>query len=88
MSKKTVLYEIEESMVSFDAATLLRKLGDQMAQGAVEFDGQSGPVAMEVPGQVNVEVEAKEKLKSKGTKHSLDISLEWISAPEAGEAEE
>ncbi|MFW5837983.1 MAG: amphi-Trp domain-containing protein [Desulfovibrionaceae bacterium] len=88
MSKKTVLFESEETQLSFDAATLLRKLGDDMARGAVELPGQAGAVRMEIPREVTVEIEAKEKAKSKGTKHSLDISLEWYDAAEdAGEEE-
>ncbi|MGE4558070.1 MAG: amphi-Trp domain-containing protein [Desulfovibrionaceae bacterium] len=84
MSKKTVLFEAEEKKLCYDAAVLLRKLGDQLAQGYLEFPGQSGAVRIDAPKDVMIEIDAKEKVKSKGTKFGLEISLEWYTAPQPG----
>jgi len=78
MGEKTVLMDVKESMLRYDAAVMLRKLADDMAQGKIPTD--SGDV--EVGGNLKVECKGKYKPKAEGTKASIKIELSWC-APNA-----
>ncbi len=75
MGEKTVLMDIEEKMLRYDAAVLLRKLADDLAQGCVT--AQEGTVA--VGDTVKVECKGKLKAKDGGTKGCLEIELSWVT---------
>jgi len=73
MSEKTAFLNIEEKMLRYDAAVLLRQLAESMAQGG--FPAEGGCIAV---GK-NVKVECKGKLKAKdgGGKGSLKVEISW-----------
>ncbi len=75
MSEKTVLMDIEESMLRYDAAVLLRKLADDLAQGRlVTTEGE-----VEIGEQIDIECKGKTKPKDDGSKGSIKIELSWRS---------
>ncbi|MFP5220824.1 MAG: amphi-Trp domain-containing protein [Acidobacteriota bacterium] len=75
MGEKTVLMDVEETVLRYDAAVMLRKLADGLAQGKlVTPDGE-----VEVGGQVNVECKGKMKPKDDGQKGSIKIELSWLT---------
>ena len=73
MGEKTVLMDVEETLLRYDAAVMLRKLADELAQGRLACE--SGQV--EVGPQVKLEAKGKVKSKEEGSKASLKIELCW-----------
>ena len=73
MGEKTVLMDVEETVLRYDAAVLLRKLADDLAQGKlVTPDG-----AVEIGGKLKMACKGKLKPKDDGTKGSIEIKLSW-----------
>jgi len=73
MGEKTVLMDVEETVLRYDAAVMLRKLADDLAQGKlVTPEGE-----VEVGGQIEVECKGKIKAKENGQKGSIKIELSW-----------
>lgn len=73
MSEKTVLVDIKETMLRYDAAVMLRELADALAQG--KFAGQAGDTP--VGENLKVEIKGKVKPKTDGAKGSIKIELSW-----------
>ncbi|GFK96123.1 hypothetical protein NNJEOMEG_03998 [Fundidesulfovibrio magnetotacticus] len=73
MSDKTVLLDVEETMLRYDAAVALRKLADDLAQGTLP--SAEGGVA--VGETLKVEMKGKVKPKDAGVKGSLKVELSW-----------
>ena len=75
MSEKTVFLNVEDTMLRYDAAVLLRKLADSLAQGG--FPAEGGCVA--VGNEVKVECKGKLKAKEGGCKGSLKVEIAWAA---------
>lgn len=73
MGEKTVLMDVEETVLRYDAAVMLRKLADELAQGRLSCE--SGQV--EVGPSVEIEAKGKIKAKEGGSKGSLKIEINW-----------
>lgn len=75
MGEKTILMDVEDTVLRYDAAVMLRKLADDLAQGKlVTSDGD-----VEVGGQIKMECKGKLKPKDKGSKGSIKIELSWYA---------
>ncbi len=80
MGEKSVLMDVKETVLRYDAAVMLRCLADSLAQGAIETD--SGDV--EIGEMLKVECKGKLKPKEDGVKGSIKIELSWhVPTPEA-----
>ena len=73
MGDKRILMDIEDTVLRYDAAVMLRKLADDLAQG--KLSTPEGDV--EVGAQLKVECKGKMKAKDDGTKGSIEIELSW-----------
>lgn len=76
MGEKTVLMDVKETMLRYDAAVMLRNLADDLAQGKIATNGGD----VEIGGILKVE--CKGKRKAEGAKASIKIELSW-HAPNA-----
>lgn len=76
MGEKTVLMDVKETVLRYDAAVILRKIADDLAQG--KFQTASGDVA--VGDQIKLEVKGKMKPKMDVEKGSIEIELSWLAA--------
>jgi amphi-Trp domain-containing protein len=78
MGEKTILMDVEETVLRYDAAVMLKKLAEDLAQGKLATpDGD-----VEVGGQITIECKGKLKPKMEGAKGSIKIELSWY-APNA-----
>lgn len=77
MGEKTKHFTMKETSLTYDVAVLLRKLADAMAQKKFECDCQEPPISIQLPNQVNVECELKEKVKDAGSKFKLELEVTW-----------
>ena len=75
MSEKTVLLDMKDTVLRYDAAVLLRKLADDLAQGKIVTD--NGDV--EIGAQLKIECKGKSKPKADGTKGSIEIEISWYT---------
>ena len=73
MSEKTVLLDVKETMLRYDAAVMLRELADKLAQGVLPTD--EGDI--EIGGELKVECKGKIKPKEEKSKGSIKIELSW-----------
>ncbi|WP_243363460.1 amphi-Trp domain-containing protein [Fundidesulfovibrio terrae] len=78
MGEKTVLMDVKETMLRYDAAVMLRNLADDLAQGKIATSGGD----VEIGGTLKVECKGKRKPKAEGAKASIKIELSW-HAPDA-----
>ena len=76
MSEKIMLLDKKETVLRYDAATLLRQLGDELASG--KLCSESGEVA--VGDEIKLKVKAKQKAKAEGSKCSLELELNWTNS--------
>jgi amphi-Trp domain-containing protein len=73
MSEKTVLMDMKESVLRYDAAVLLRKIADDLAQGMIVTDNGS----VEIGDQLKLECKGKVKPKAGGSKGTIEIEISW-----------
>lgn len=85
MSKKTVLMKSKDRLSRADAAAFLRQLAEKVEGGEVSLIQGDQEVVLEIPAQVQLDVEAQDKPKKRGTKRQLEIEMEWYVGLE-GEA--
>jgi amphi-Trp domain-containing protein len=77
MAKKTVLMSSKERVSRTDAAAFLRQLADKLEAGSVSLIQGDHEVLLDIPAQVKLEVDAKDKPKRRGTQRQLEIEIEW-----------
>lgn len=87
MAKKIVLMSSDTQVSRADAAAFLRQLADKLESGSVSLIQGEQEVVLEIPAQVQLEIEAEEKPKKGGAKRQLEIEIEWITGP-GGEPQE
>jgi amphi-Trp domain-containing protein len=75
MSEKHVLMDIKESVLRYDAAVLLRKLADGLAQGTIVTDNGN----VEIGEWLKIECKGKAKEKTGGSKGSIEIKVSWFT---------
>jgi amphi-Trp domain-containing protein len=74
MGEKTVLIDTKDTVLRYDAAMLLKKLADELAQGKLVT--ANGDVA--VGGEVKLECKGKFKPKEGGSKGLIKVELSWF----------
>lgn len=75
MGEKTVLMDVEATVLRYDAAVMLRKLADDLAQGKLTTSGGD----VEIGGEITLECKGKIKPKAGGSKGSIKIELSWYA---------
>lgn len=78
MAKKNLLLKSDEVMSRADVAGFLRQVSEAVAKGQVTLKQGEEMVEVDIPDQVEFEVEVAEKPKKKGKQLSLEFELEWI----------
>lgn len=73
MSEKTVLMSLKDTVLRYDAAVLLRKIADDLAQGKIGTENGG----VEIGDQLKIECKGKVKPKADGSKGSLEIEISW-----------
>lgn len=77
MAKKTKLMKSKDRLSRAEAADFLRQLADKVEAGTVSLIQGDAETMLEIPAQVTLEVEAQQKPKRRGTKHALEVEIEW-----------
>ena len=78
MTRKSVLLSSEERVSRTDAAAFLRQLADKLEAGSVSLIQGEHEVLLDIPAQVKLEIQAKDKPKRQGTQRQLEIEIEWV----------
>ncbi len=79
MSGKSVLYESEGNVLTYDAGVLLRRIADGLCQGKIELaGGESGTVSIPLANDVAMEIKIKDKAKDSGSKRVMEIEMKWL----------
>ena len=80
MGEKVVIMDIEESVLRYDAAVMLRKLADGLAQGRLDTpDGE-----VEVGALLKMACKGRLKAKDDGSKGSIKIEMSWLRSCSVG----
>ena len=77
MSSKTDLYESKDVKLRYDAAVLLHRIADGLADGTLHIKDEAGSVCIAVSDELKVELKVEEKVKSEGVKRCVEIELSW-----------
>jgi len=78
MSEKSVLFESEGKVLTYDAGVLLHRIADGLCKGQIELDGESGTVCIPLATDVSMEIEIKDKTKNDAVKRVLEIEMKWL----------
>jgi amphi-Trp domain-containing protein len=74
---KNILYKSEEHMSREELAAFLRSLADRVQSGRVVLTGGNSEQQVDVGDRVELEVEYQTKPKGGGTRHQLELEIEW-----------
>lgn len=74
---KNVMYKSDENMSRSDLAAFLRSLADRLETGHVVLTSGGKETPVDVPEQVELEVQYEEKQKPQGTRYQLELEIEW-----------
>jgi len=81
---KDVLYKSEERMSRQDLAAFLRDLADRVDDGRVVLTSGSGETPIELPEDLELEVQYQKKEKPRGVRHQLELEIEWGAGAPGG----
>ncbi len=84
MGKEKVLFSSEEKRSRSDVAAFLRALAEKLETGKVVLQQGEQSLALDIPGNLTLEIKAEEEDKRTKTKYSLEVELEWYPGEKAG----
>jgi amphi-Trp domain-containing protein len=84
MGKEVVLFASEEHVSAQQVSDFLRQLADKVDAGEVTLSKGSESLTLNLPQNLVLEVKAEEEEKSKGTKRSLEVEIEWMEGEDEG----
>jgi len=86
MGKKTKkLFKSKERKSRADASAFLHQLTDKISQGQVVFRQGQEEIALQFSSSLTLKVKAKDKKKKKrGTRHSLEVKIQWFDNDDQG----
>ena len=79
---KNILYKSEEYLSRSELASFLRQLAERVESGTVVLTNGGQETTVEVGERVELEVQYETKEKPRGTRHQLELEIEW--GPETG----
>lgn len=77
MAKKTVLLKSDEMIDRTELADFLRQVAGALEKGTLVLKQDGNFVTLEVPAQLELEVQVDEKPKKNGKQISVEFELEW-----------
>jgi amphi-Trp domain-containing protein len=84
MGKEVVLFTSEEHVSAQHVSDFLRQLADKVDAGEVTLSKGDESLTLSLPQDLVLEVKAEEEEKSKGTKRSLEVEIEWMEGEDQG----
>lgn len=78
MAKKKILLKSDEAIARADVAGFLYQVSEALAKGHLALKQGEEKVELQVPDQVEFEVEVDEKPKKGARKISVEFELEWL----------
>jgi len=88
MGKKTMLFKSKERRGRSDVSAFLHQLADRISVGQVVLRQGQEEIALELPQNVTLEVQAKaDERREKGTRHRLELELTWSDDEREGSVE-
>jgi amphi-Trp domain-containing protein len=78
MVKKTVLLKSEEVIARTELADFLRQVAGALENGTLVLKQDGSFVTLDIPAQLELEVQVDEKPKKTGKKISVEFELEWL----------
>lgn len=78
MAKKTVLLKSDEVIGRAELADFLRQVAGALEKGTLVLKQDENFVTLDVPAQLELEVEVDEKPKKNGKQISVEFELEWL----------
>jgi amphi-Trp domain-containing protein len=79
MAKEIVLFKSEERKSLTEVAAFLRELADRLDSNRVTLRQGAEELTLTIPNQVVLEI----KVEDEGTKHSLEVEIEWKEGDDA-----
>jgi amphi-Trp domain-containing protein len=79
MAKEIVLFKSEERKSLTEVAAFLRELADRLDSNQVTLRQGAEELTLSIPDQVVLEI----KVEDEGTKHSLEVEIEWKDGDDA-----
>jgi amphi-Trp domain-containing protein len=79
MAKEIVLFKSEERKSLTEVAAFLRELADRLDSNRVTLRQGAEELTLTIPNQVVLEI----KVEDEGTKHSLEVEIEWKDGDDA-----
>lgn len=70
-------FKLEQNTLRSEVSVFLKQFAESLEQGNLVLKGEEKEVILEIPEEVNFEIEVKEKTKEKGTQKTLEIELKW-----------
>ncbi|MFP4331392.1 MAG: amphi-Trp domain-containing protein [Spirochaetaceae bacterium] len=80
--KKEVLHKSQERMKRSELAAFLRDLASRVESGSVVLKSSSGETSVDIPDQVDLELEYEVKQKKSGERKELELEITW--GPDGG----
>jgi amphi-Trp domain-containing protein len=77
MSEKKTLMNVEDTRLTYMAGVLLKEIAACLSRRKFEFETPDGPLAVELPKEVDLEYSLKQKAKEGATKTKLKIEISW-----------
>ena len=74
---KDTMFQSEERMNRKDTAEYLRALADRIEENQVVLKDSARESAVDLPEELDVEVEYTAKQKKGGTRYKLELELKW-----------
>jgi amphi-Trp domain-containing protein len=74
---KDVLYKSQAQMNRRDTADYLRRLADRIEENRVVLQDGQQETPVELPEEIELEVDHSSKVKKQGTFYKLELELKW-----------
>ena len=84
MSGGKIMYKSEQQMSRSELAAFLRDIADRIEKENLVLKSNGQEATVEIPEQVELEVEYQSKQKAAGTRYQLELEVEWGSGTGGG----
>lgn len=84
MSGGEIMYKSEQQMSRSQLAAFLRDMADRIENQNLVLKSNGQEATVEIPEQVELEVEYQSKQKAAGPRYELELEVEWGSGTGSG----
>ena len=78
MGKEVTLFEAEEKRSLSEVAEFFRQLADRLDKNKVVLRSGDKKIKLDIPDQVELEIEVEKEISKRKTVIELEIELKWI----------